>query len=142
MTRVFLDANVLFSATLTANGVARAIFNVARKRSDIRLHSSTYALEEARLNLKRKAPEALSELRNLLATVTILEEPSAALVEQLAPLVPDPRDAHILAGAVSSGAHVLVTGTTKDFRELYGTRVRSTLVLRPREALDLLLPEG
>jgi len=140
VTRVFLDANVLFSAALTKSGVARALFGVAEKRGDITLLTTGYAVEEARINLERKAPRALHDLRGLIASITVPEEPPMQLVQRLAPLVPDPRDAPILAGAVFAGADLLVTGNTRDFEALYGTRVHEVLVLRPRDALDLLLP--
>lgn len=50
---------------------------------------------------------------------------------------PDPP---ILAGAVAGEAQVLVTGNSKDFGELYGKEVCGVLVLRPRDALNLLAP--
>lgn len=142
MPRVFLDANVIFSAALTEGGVARAIFAAARKPDNVSLISTEYALEEARTNLERKAPQALREFKDLLATVTVPEEPPRALVQELGHLVPDPQDAQILAGAVSTDSHVLVTGNTKHFRELYGRQIRDVLVLTPRDTLTLLLPAG
>jgi predicted nucleic acid-binding protein len=135
-----LDANVLFSAAITPEGRTRAIFELADQREGrITLLVTEYVLREVRTNLERKAPSRQPELEALLENVTVLEEPSARLVEQLAPLVPDPRDAPILAGAVSGGSQLLVTGNEKDFRELYGKEVRGVLVLRPRDALTLLL---
>lgn len=140
MRRVFLDANVIFSAAFTDGGAVRSLFDVANKHGDVDLLATGYVLREARTNLERKAPSRLSELEALLENVTVLEEPPARLVEQLAPLVPDPGDAPILAGAVSGEAQLLVTGNERDFRDLYGEEVRGVLVLRPRDALDLLTP--
>ncbi len=139
MRRVFFDANVIFSAAFTEGGAVRSLFEVAKKRGDVVFVATGYVLRETRTNLELKAPSQLPELEALLENVTVLEEPSALLVEQLAPLVPDPRDAPILAGAVSGGSQLLVTGNEKDFRELYGKEVRGVLVLRPRDALTLLL---
>lgn len=140
MRRVFLDANVLFSAAVTKGGAVRSLLDVAKKRGDVALLVTAYVLRETRTNLERKSPSQLSELEALIEDVTIVEEPSATLVEQLASLVPDPRDAPILAGAVSGEAQLLVTGNEKHFGGLYGTEVRGVYVLRPREALDLLTP--
>ncbi len=131
-----MDANVLFSAAITPQGRARAIFELSEDRTT--LLATGYAVGEARRNLERKYPSKVSELEALLENITIVEEPSARLVEELAPLVPDPDDAPILAGAVSAEADLLVTGNERDFRTLYGTKVRGVLVLRPRDALDLL----
>lgn len=104
------------------------------------LIATPYVLREARTNLERKSPAHLSELETLLENVTVLGEPPTALVEQLTPLVPDTRDAPVLAGAVSGKADLLVTGNERDFRDLYGTEVNGVRVLRPREALNLLTP--
>jgi uncharacterized protein len=138
VSRVFLDANILFSAAITPEGRARAIFELAGEHAT--LLATDYAVEEARRNLERKYPSRLTELETLLEVVAILDAPPLQLVEELAPLVPDAADAPVLAGAVSGGADMLVTGNERDFRDLYGTEVRGVLVLRPRDALDLLTP--
>ncbi|MGB3683556.1 MAG: PIN domain-containing protein [Rubrobacteraceae bacterium] len=136
-----MDANVLFSAAITPAGRTRAIFELAEgSEACVTLLATEYVLRETRTNLERKAPSYLPELEALLGNVTVLKEPSARLVEQLAPLVPDPLDAPVVAGAVSGEADLLVTGNEKHFRGLYGKEVRGVLVLRPREALDLLTP--
>lgn len=62
------------------------------------MYATGYVLRETQTNLERKSPSHLPELEALFENVTVLDEPSARLVEQLAPLVPDPRDAPILAG--------------------------------------------
>lgn len=54
--------------------------------------------------------------------------------------MPDPGDAPVLAGAVSGGAELLAAGNERDFRELCGEEARGVLVLRPRDALGLLMP--
>lgn len=140
MRRVFLDANVVFSAAYTNRGAIHRLFDVANKRKDVSFIVTGYVLAEARANLRRKAPSRLSELETLLDSITVLKEPPPRLVEELAPLVPDTDDAPILAGAISGEAELLVTGNERDFRDLYGTQVRGVLVLRPRDALDLLTP--
>lgn len=139
MNRVFLDANVLFSAAISEGGVCRAIFEVAGNRDDVHLVCTGYAREEARFNLRRKYPGSLDGLDALLDRIDILDEPPEDLVEDMSPLVPDPDDGRILAGAVASGAFILVTGNSRDFGELYGTRVRGVAVMRPREALEFLI---
>ncbi|MGH3086908.1 MAG: PIN domain-containing protein [Rubrobacteraceae bacterium] len=136
MSRVFLDANVLFSASIAPDGRARAIFEFAEERAT--LLATEYVVEEARRNLERKRPSKASELETLLEAVHISDAPPNRLVEELTPLVPDADDAPVLAGAVSGGADMLVTGNERDFRDLYGTEVRGVLVLRPKDALDLL----
>ena len=116
MNRVFLDANVLFSASITPEGNARAIFELSEDRTT--LLATGYVVDEATRNLERKAPSRLSELENLLENVAIVEEPPPRLIEEFAPLVPDRDDAPVLAGAVSGGAELLVTGNERDFLEI------------------------
>jgi len=134
-----LDANVLFSAAISPKGVARAIFELADQSEDIALVTTNYAVKEALRNLKEKFPGRAAKLPHLLANVDLFDEPTAELIREVHDLVPDPHDVPILAGAVHARADLLVTGNSKDFRELYGKRVGSCLVLRPRDALDLLL---
>ncbi len=140
MKRVFLDANVIFSAAYMDRGAIHSLFDIAKKRGDVSFIATGHVVTEATRNLRRKSPSRLSELETLLENVAVLEEPPPRLVEELAPLVPDPDDAPILAGAISGEAALLVTGNEKDFRDLYDTEVRGVRVLRPRDALALLTP--
>ena len=71
--RIFLDANVLFSASLRERSRQYAFFALARS-GHCRLTSSAYALEEARRNVARKAASRLT----VLDVLTRLVEPSAA----------------------------------------------------------------
>ena len=140
MSRVFLDANVLFSAAISPGGVARAIFELSDQRRDrLELVATGYALKEAFRNLERKRPDDVGNLLGLIDGMWFAEEPPEGLADRLQGRVPDPKDLPILAGAVWAEADLLVTGNSKDFRDLYGEHVGGCLVLRPRNALDLLL---
>jgi predicted nucleic acid-binding protein len=140
MIRVFLDANVLYSAAASPNGINRAIFRVAEIRGDVTLLATRYVEGEAEINLMDRALwQERANLKALIANqVEVCSSPPFELTQRLAPLVPDPADAPVLAGAVFAEAHWLVTANSKDFGDLYGTMVESVLVLRPREAYDHL----
>ena len=67
--RVFLDANVLFSAAYRETGSVRAFFALAAVGA-CTLVSSGHAIEEARRNLAAKHPARLRDLELLLTSVT------------------------------------------------------------------------
>ena len=60
MRRVFLDANVIFTATHNPRGNGQALFTLAAE-GRLQLLSSRYAIEEARRNIALKYPECVSE---------------------------------------------------------------------------------
>lgn len=63
MTRVFLDANVLFSAAWRDDGGLTRVWEVA----SLRLVTSPYAADEAERKLTRKRADAVARLKTLLS---------------------------------------------------------------------------
>jgi uncharacterized protein len=63
--RVFLDANVLFTAAHNPRGKAAFVITLG-SAGLFQLATSPYAREEARRNLERKAPDRLPEFSHLL----------------------------------------------------------------------------
>ena len=127
MDRVFLDANVLFSAAYRQDAGLRRFWRLPR----VQLVSSRYALEEARANLAR--PEQRQRLEQLAAGVEI----TPALTPGELPKgirLPD-KDVPILLAAIAAQATHLVTGDLSHFGPLYGKRVQGVLVLTPGEYL-------
>lgn len=136
--RVFLDANVLFSAAYREAGSVRAFFALARAGACI-LVSSAHAVEEARRNVAAKHPGLLPDLEKLPAAVEVSPEPRPAELAWAAGLGLPAKDAPILAAAVEARCHILATGDRTDFGALFGRRLRGTLVMLPAEAIELLL---
>ncbi len=127
MRRVFLDANVLFSAAYRDGAGLLALWNTAA----IQLVSSGYAVDEARRNLDTS--ERRSRLERLLAAVEIVAEaPSTKLPDTVR--LPA-KDEPILQAALGSGATHLLTGDLRDFGHLLGRRVGGVLVQTPGEFL-------
>jgi predicted nucleic acid-binding protein len=139
--KLFLDANVIFSAAHRAEGRAQDLVALARG-GHCELLTSTHALEEARRNLQLKSSGFERRLMEALVQVRVVVEAPAALVEwaqeQGLPL----KDAPILAAAVHAKADLLVTGDTRDFGHLFGTTLRGTRVVTPASAIDLVLKEA
>ena len=108
--RVFLDANVLFTAAHNPQGKAALVIELGG-RGHWALATSRYALEEARRNLDRKFPQFADGLRPLLRGVQLIEHRPGlrfptALVE---------KDRPIFQAAVAWDATHLLTGDMKDF---------------------------
>ena len=156
MDRVFLDANVLFSAAYSPDsrlnllwGLKRASHSSPSKSSDRTvspiLVSSRYAVEEARRNLT-SAPQR-ARLTRLLQTVQVIDAPyhtDEAPLDRATqsgagakpPLFDLPeKDRPILEAAIQSGATHLLTGDSKHFGALYGKRVEGVLILPPASYL-------
>ncbi|BCZ95661.1 PIN domain-containing protein (plasmid) [Thermus thermophilus] len=124
---IFLDANILFSASLGGE-VFEAIWEGARRKR-YRMATSLYCLLEARENLLRKRPTALRELEDKLKVVTLVPEAEGA--SWMASLVPE-KDLPVLAAAVAAGASVLLTGDTRHFKSLMSRQDLPLKVLTPR----------
>jgi uncharacterized protein len=139
--RVFLDANVLFSACLRTRNRQYAFFELAGA-GRCTLLTSTYALEEARRNLARKAPQAEDKPP---ALTSLLQQTADSPAEETllwaeAQGLPA-KDAPILATAVGARADLLVTGDRHHFGPLFGRVLRGVRVLSLAEGLAVVLAE-
>jgi uncharacterized protein len=122
MDRIFLDANVLFSAAYRANAGLLALW----KLRDATLCSSRYAIEEAKLNLEEDAQRR--RLSRLTAALDIFD----AGERELPPGITLPeKDWPILLAAIEARATHLVTGDLRHFGPYFGARVQGVLVATP-----------
>lgn len=136
--RLFLDANVVFSAAHQEEGRAQAIAALARAGRCTVLVSA-HALEEARRNLALKSTGYEPRLERFLAAVSLVPEAPPALVAWAGEQGLPPKDAPILAAAVHCSAARLVTGDARDFGRLYGRTLRGVKVVTPAQALHAVL---
>jgi predicted nucleic acid-binding protein len=136
--KLFLDANVLFTAAYSPQGISRAFFALAQA-GHCSLVTSAFALDEARRNLAAKVPAAVEELAKLLPSLLIVPEPAPDLVRWALQLPLPVKDAPITAAAVQGGVSVLVTGDRRDFDHLFGQTVKGIKVVSPRDVLAELL---
>jgi predicted nucleic acid-binding protein len=126
--RLFLDANILFSAAYREGNSVELLFALARA-GHCSLLTSAFAQEEARRNIAAKKPDRLEALEGLLRQVTLVGEPAAAAVAAAIQHRLPAKDAPILAAAVQAKADALVTGDRAHFGHLYGIVVDQVLVL-------------
>ena len=137
--RLFLDANVLFSAALSREGAASNLFAFAGAGA-CELVTSAFVVAEVTRNLRVKAPEALGRWERPITSVGVVVETDARLVDRIAVALPA-KDRPVLAAALGCRATVLVTGDRRHFGSLFGRAIGGTVVLPPRAALDLLLAD-
>lgn len=128
MDRVFLDANVLFSAAYREqNGLLR-FWSLASTT----LLTSAYAVAEARRNLTD--PATLLRLDQLVATMTVVAEPPATMT--LPPgVVLHVKDVPILLASTTARATHLITGDRRHFGPLFGQTIDGVLVQSPSDFL-------
>lgn len=113
MRRVFLDANILFTAAHNPDGKAALVMELG-SGGYFTLVTSAYAQEEARRNLEIKYPQCIPAFSSLMAAVTIIAvNPSAHCPE----ILPE-KDKDIFRAAFSCGARHLLTGDLKHFGPL------------------------
>ena len=130
MDRIFLDANVLFSAAYLENsGLARLW-----RLEDAELLSSAYAFEEARRNLVLDRPPALARLERLTSELMLVNPPGSLRLPAGVRL--DSKDRPILLAAIHGKADFLLTGDGRHFGHLYGKRIEGVLVLRPAQYFE------
>ena len=110
MIRLFLDANVLFTASHNPSGKAALIIDLgSQKYWEVVLCS--FAIDEARRNIMIKFPNCLERLDSLLSTVKKVPSGSGRVCP-----VPLPQKGRpILEAAIRCKATHLLTGDIKDF---------------------------
>ena len=127
MDRLFLDANVLFSAAYRENA---ALLKLWRLRA-VQAVTSRYAAAEAERNLD--TADQRRRLDELLADVEVMDEVDArALATE--PRLPE-KDQPILRAAVHAGATHLITGDITHFGQFLGQRLQGVLVVAPGDYL-------
>jgi predicted nucleic acid-binding protein len=133
--RVFLDANVLFSAA-KSDGAVRALLRLLVDQGH-RCCADAYVVAEARHNLRSKSPDALAVLDALMRHLEIAD---AAPIGQGAGLAWLPeKDRPVLAAAIRARCDVLVTGDRTHFGSGYGRTFEGVTVLSPRQLAERLL---
>jgi predicted nucleic acid-binding protein len=126
MDRLFLDANVLFSAAYRPDAGLLSLW----KLKNVTLCSSRYAIEAARFNLDDNAERARLE--------TLTQHPhlfQAAARDLPSGISLPEKDVPILLAAIETSASHLLTGDVRHFGSHFGRRIAGTLTLLPGEYL-------
>lgn len=137
--RVFVDASVLFSASLHPHGNAPRLIDISRVGGCVLL-TSALAVLEAERNLGRKAPRALTHLTDVVASLEVVAgAPPPEVVQWAASLGLPAQDAPILAAAVVTRADLLVTSDRRHFGSFFGHTLHGVRIMSLAEGLATAL---
>jgi uncharacterized protein len=126
--RLFLDANVLFSAAYRADAAVARLWAL----EGVELATSAYAAEEAERNLRgRERKDRLGRLLDAMRVVSAGMLPEAVRAGIGLP----EKDWPIVAGAVAAEATHFITGDVQHFGPYFGKRIAGILVLTPADYL-------
>ena len=130
--RLFLDANVLFTAAHNPRGKAALTIELGKK-GHWTLATSPYASEEARRNLERKFPQLRGRLHLLLQGIQLVgHRPELRFPPGLAE-----KDRPIFQAALAFHATHLLTGDLKDFGP-FMNRPEETVGVQVQTVADFL----
>ena len=134
--RIFLDANVLFSAART-DGAIRQLLALAEAAGH-ELWADAYVIEEARRNLATKAPGGLSVLNAISARIRVGGLLAGGTLLPDTTILPE-KDRPVLAAAIHHHCDILVTGDRSHFGPLYGKRIQGVSILSPAMLAEAVL---
>ncbi len=137
--RIFLDANILFSAGKSA-GAMRGFLEVLNA-SGHTLVADAYVVEEARRNLEAKFPASLKDFEVLLHPLESSATVRCFLPPGIAPDLPE-KDRPVLAAAIWRGVAVLLTADTTHFGPLYAKTVEGVTIHTPASLAQHLRNEA
>ncbi|PYM10377.1 MAG: DNA-binding protein [Verrucomicrobia bacterium] len=126
MDRLFLDANILFSAAYRPDAGLVQLW----KLKDAILCSSHYALEEARINLTENMQRR--RLAKLARRIYLFDAAPRELPSGLS--LPE-KDVPILLAAMEAKATHLITGDVRHFGPYFGKQIEGIFVLSPADCL-------
>ena len=135
--RIFLDANILFSA-VKSDGAVHAFLAMLLDAGH-KCWVDGYVVDEARRNIMAKAPGRLPRFDMFVSRVrTSAVAPAAtrAAVDGL----PE-KDRLVLAAAIAIECDALVTGDRTHFGKFYGRQVVGVMIHSPRSLYDHLFPK-
>ncbi|NDC54188.1 MAG: PIN domain-containing protein [Planctomycetia bacterium] len=126
--RIFLDANILFSAAKSAGAVHALVSRLLAARYECWVDG--YVIDEARRNLVVKAAERLPAFEELVSQLSV--SATAAVLARTEPHGLPEKDRVVLAAAVALECDVLLTGDRTHFGRLYGRSLAGVRIHSPR----------
>lgn len=133
--RIFLDANILFSAAKSAGAIQELFRRTAASGHVFCVDG--YVVAEARRNLERKAPDAIPTFDALVARAESGPLRNNALPQEIAGFLPE-KDRPVLAAALHMNCQALLSGDSTHFGPLYGSCVLGVAIYSPRLLAEAL----
>jgi len=128
--KVFLDANILFSASEAGSATRMLLDRVTENGKAV---TSPHTWEEARRNLERKRPHLLAGLDAIRRFVTVTHAFSLPTDVEVAD-----KDKPVLAGAMGSGCTHLWTSDRRHFGPLYGKTIHDVKITSSIQLVAML----
>ncbi len=134
--RIFLDANILFSAAYSEAAIQRLIKDL--KSASCSLVADRYVFEEALRNLTIQRSEAIPRLHELAGLLTIV--PTHISSSAIPPDIDLPdKDIPVLASAIEAGCDILMTGDSRHFGPLFGRSIGGLSIRSPVDTATHIL---
>lgn len=138
--RIFLDANILFSAARTKSGAVAELIDWLLAEAH-ELVASDYVLLEARRNLElQHEARALAAFDAFARRIVVVAQPAPRSGMSALERLPE-KDRPVLAAAISSRSAVLLTGDRRHFGPFFGKRLAGVLVHSPASLAAELLED-
>lgn len=134
--RIFLDANILFSAA-RADGAVRQLLSLAEAAGH-ELWADAYVFEEARRNLAAKTPGGIPVLEAISMRIKIGGLRDGSTLTQDLMQLPE-KDRPVLAAAIHHRCEILVTGDRTHFGPIYGKIIQGVTTLSPAMLAEIIL---
>ena len=128
MDRLFLDANILFSAAYKTDARLREFW----KLKDVVLCSSRYALEEASINLTNEDQRV--RLHNLSGGLRLFDGEHGTLPRGIS--LPE-KDVPIILAAMEARSTHLLTGDIRQFGAYLGKKIEGIAIVLPGEYIRM-----
>lgn len=132
MDRLFLDANVLFSASYRIKSPLRKLWLLAG-RDEVALVTSLHAVAEVQRNIK--AEGQLERLEELLRQVEVGALPPSRMMPAGMPELPE-KDRPILLAAIAARTTHLVSSDYAHFGPYYGKTFHGVTIVSPAKYLE------
>lgn len=132
--KVFLDANILFSAARPDSPLRAMVLSLIKRSACV---TNSHAVTEAHRNLASKHPQHSRSGRELIDQIPIENRYTDPSVDSL----PE-KDRPILGGAIATHCTHLLTGDRTHFGSLYGHKIKGVEVVSPRQLADQLIQRG
>ena len=134
--RIFLDANILFSAA-KSDGAVRQLCRWLLDHGH-ECWADDYVVIEARRNLARKGEDAEADLDGLLARLHVAAAQSPSRSAREAEWLPE-KDRPVLLAAIRLRCEALITGDRLHFAKGYGKVFGGVAIHSPRSIAECLM---
>lgn len=138
--KIFFDASVLFAALYSANGASRKLIELVQHEVSIGFTTQTI-IAELEQNLHKLQSSNTVQLDHYLVRSNLIIR-QAITPEEIEPWLGqiEPKDAHVVAGAVLTQCDYLVTLDKKHLNHpSIQQRVTQTTIIAPKELLFIVL---